>query len=207
MRNVLTFFRNFVTRFHHTGAIAPSSPFLARAIVSRVGPSPAPLDALEVGPGTGAFTQALIGRLRPGDRLDLYEINPEFCDVLRERVLPAAAGIELRLECADILATGADRRYDAIVSGLPFNNFEPRTVEAILALYLRCLKPGGTLAFFEYLGVREAKLRLLPAGPERDRIARIDGIVRGFRDRYGAGETRVFANLPPARAVFIRKPL
>lgn len=205
MFDALTFFKNFVTRFHHTGAVAPSSTLLARSIVERVGPSAGPLDVLEVGPGTGPFTRALAARLKPGDRLDLYEINEEFCEALRRNVLPLLPGVEVTLVCADILKAVPERRYDAIVSGLPFNNFEPRVVEAILSLYVRLVKPGGSISFFEYLGVRPAKLRLLPAGPERDRLGRIDGIVRAFRDRFGAGETRVHLNLPPARVVHLRR--
>lgn len=205
MRDAFTFFKNFLTRFHHTGAVAPSSAALARAITARVGPAAGPLDVLEVGPGTGPFTRALAGRLKPGDRLDLYEINEEFCAALREHVLPLLPGVEVTLVCDDILKSPPARRYDAIVSGLPFNNFEPRAVEAILSLYMRLIKPGGTISFFEYLAVRPLKMRLLPRGAERDRIARIDGIVRAFRDRCGAGESRVHLNIPPARVVYLRK--
>src|SRR5690348_14937458 len=79
-------FRQYVRRFETTGAVAPSSRFLARAL-SR------PLRAcreravrvLEVGPGTGAVTREIVRHIKPGDTLDLVEINENFADLLRKR--------------------------------------------------------------------------------------------------------------------------
>src|SRR5262249_17118157 len=64
--------------FHQTGAIAPSSRFLARAMTSNISAANGPMRVLEAGAGTGALTVAILGALAPGSRLDIYEVNPIF---------------------------------------------------------------------------------------------------------------------------------
>src|SRR5512139_3062682 len=77
------FRRNFIT----TGAIAPSSPLPAKAMIyplkQRVNN---PIRVLEVGAGTGAFTHRILRELRSGDSLDIYELNPRFFRALNENL-------------------------------------------------------------------------------------------------------------------------
>src|SRR5262249_9496833 len=77
------FFQQFRRQYHNTGSILPSSRALARALVSRLRGRRAPARILEVGPGTGAVTDEILRQLRPGDRLDLVEINADFVALLR----------------------------------------------------------------------------------------------------------------------------
>src|SRR5947208_12193139 len=80
------FFREFRRHFRTTGAILPSSRFLARALVRHLRvPRPA-CRILEVGPGTGSVTREIARLLGPGDRLDAVEINPYFVGLLRQRL-------------------------------------------------------------------------------------------------------------------------
>src|SRR5260370_26052180 len=53
-----------------TGAILPSSRFLARALVSQLRGPRAPARILEVGPGTGSVTRAIARCLGPDHPLD-----------------------------------------------------------------------------------------------------------------------------------------
>src|SRR5438270_8819364 len=80
------FFRAFRRNFHTTGAILPSSRFLARAMASDLKGPRGPARILEVGPGTGAVTREIVRLLLPGDRLDAVEINPSFVAHLRRRL-------------------------------------------------------------------------------------------------------------------------
>ncbi|MEU4114494.1 hypothetical protein AB0F71_08360 [Kitasatospora sp. NPDC028055] len=96
-------------------------------------------------------------------------------------------------------------RYDVIVSGLPFTNFEPALVRRILDLYLRLLAPGGELTYFGYLGTTTA--RTLTSGPRRGaRHRAVVRLLRRFEATYGLGERTVWRNLPPARAHLLRSP-
>src|SRR6516162_1214972 len=63
------------------GAIAPSSRRLARLITSEISPQCAPV--LELGPGTGVFTQALLGLGLRQDELILVECDPFFARLLK----------------------------------------------------------------------------------------------------------------------------
>ncbi|MFB7471957.1 class I SAM-dependent methyltransferase [Kitasatospora sp. NPDC056184] len=96
-------------------------------------------------------------------------------------------------------------RYDVIVSGLPFTNFEPAAVQRVLDLYLRLLVPGGELTYFAYLGTSAA--RLLTSGPRRGaRHRAVVRLLRQFEKEYGLGSRTAWRNVPPARAHLLRAP-
>jgi phospholipid N-methyltransferase len=199
----LTFLKNFITQFHHTGALLPSSRWLASAITDPLcNREPGtPVQILEVGAGTGSFTREIIAKMRPGDSLTLYEINPEFCEILQKEIIDKAADdLTIQLVSGDVMEEGSgNHQYDFVLSGLPFNNFEPRDVEAFLALYMKVLKPAGILTFFEYLKVRDVKLRLPLKEEEHHRIKQIDDLVKLYKKRFSGSETAVFRNVPPAQ--------
>ncbi|MFE7588119.1 class I SAM-dependent methyltransferase [Kitasatospora sp. NPDC057512] len=218
----LLFLAEALRTFHDTGALAPSGPELVNALVVPVTSRPnRPISVLEVGAGTGVVTRRLAQVLRPGDRLHVVEANPRFAERLREDPVLAARhpGVGLRLsacrveelpECRRPAPEGARRedraqRYDVIVSGLPFTNFEPAQVRDILDLYLRLLAPGGELTYFGYLGTTTA--RTLTSGPRRGaRHRAVVRLLRRFEAAYGLGERTVWRNVPPARAYLLRAP-
>ncbi len=200
------FYEQFRRHFLATGAIAPSSAFLARAITAplahacRAGRTG--LRVLEVGPGTGVFTRAILQQLRSGDALDIYEINPAFEPLLRARLMQArveSRGITVGLHIADICQS-PPAAYDYIVSGLPLNNFAPEQVSAILALFMERLSPGGVLSYFEYAGVRGLKSALVHNPAERDRLRQVGAVVHQFLSTHRHRESLVPLNLLPAVA-------
>jgi phosphatidylethanolamine/phosphatidyl-N-methylethanolamine N-methyltransferase len=79
------FFRQFRTQFQTTGAIAPSSRRVARAMTRYVAADRGPARILEVGPGTGAVTRRIVDLLKADDRLDMVELNEAFAGRLEER--------------------------------------------------------------------------------------------------------------------------
>ncbi|MFD0398198.1 class I SAM-dependent methyltransferase [Kitasatospora sp. NPDC127121] len=225
----LLFLAEALRTFHDTGALAPSGEDLVNALVVPVTSRPnRPISVLEVGAGTGVVTRRLAQALLPGDRLHVVEANPRFADRLREDPVLAARrpGVALRLsacrveelpqdktsETSETNQTGraggageTDDRYDVIVSGLPFTNFEPAQVRHLLDLYLRLLLPGGELTYFGYLGTTTA--RTLSSGPRQSaRHRAVVRLLRRFEAAYGLGERTVWRNLPPARAYLLRAP-
>ena len=62
----LAFFKQFRETFTTTGAVAPSSRFLARAMTAPLARRDGPVRVLEIGPGTGAVTGKIVRLLRPG---------------------------------------------------------------------------------------------------------------------------------------------
>src|SRR5262245_26298183 len=80
------FLREFRRQFRNTGAILPSSRFLARALVAELRKPRLPARILEVGPGTGSVTLEITRHLLPGDTLDAVEINEHFVQLLQRRI-------------------------------------------------------------------------------------------------------------------------
>ncbi|MEV5985907.1 methyltransferase [Streptomyces sp. NPDC052051] len=193
-----------------TGAIAPSSRALARALTDPVRTQPGrPLNILEAGAGTGAVTRTLIPQLSPGSRLDIAEANPRFADRLHRlaHTHPHLTdhGRQVRIHTRRVEDLDTDRRYDVIVSGLPFANFSPGQVATIMDRYLELLHPGGTLTYFAYLGTRRARA-LLASRAQARRHQAVEEVLADYRRRYATGCRTVWANLPPARVWQLSRP-
>lgn len=193
------------------GAVAPSSRALAHALAEPVRAQRGrPLNILEVGAGTGAVTRALISALAPGGRLDVVEANPRFAAGLHHLAAthPHLAGhaqqVRVHIRRVEELAT--DQRYDVIVSGLPFANFDPGQVEETMRRYLQLLHAGGTLTYFAYRGTRQAR-SLLASRTEMQRHRAVEAVLAGYQRSYGTASRTVWANIPPAKVWQLTQPL
>lgn len=126
MPDHLLFLRSWISRPLQVAAVAPSSRRLAEAITADISPNCGPV--LELGPGTGVFTQALLRRGVPEAALTLVEREPAFAQLLRIR-FPAASV----LDCDAAALPSGCRGFSAAVSGLPLLSMPPGQVERILA--------------------------------------------------------------------------
>jgi len=201
------FFGQFWRAYHTTGAISPSSRWLATALARYVPEGQGARRILEVGPGTGAVTQSIVRKLRPADRLDLVELNETFVANLRERFRsdPAFVAVADRTEVIhrSVEDLPQSPTYDAIVSGLPLNNFSTDLVQRLLLAFGNLLKPGGTLSFFEYVAVRPARAAVSGRADKR-RLREIGEVLGKLCE---AGEFRrecVLRNFPPAWVHHVR---
>lgn len=172
------FLRSWITEPLRVAAVTPSSASLARLITSEIGAAQSPV--LELGPGTGVFTKALLDRGLNQTDLTLVEYGAEFVTVLRER-FPQARILHQdasRLSAPDLFP-GATA--GAVVSGLGLVSMPPRTVIAILTGAFACLRPRGAFYQFTY-------------GPRCP-------VPRPILDRLGLKAQRIgstVSNLPPA---------
>ncbi len=203
------FLSEFRRNFRTTGAILPSGRRLSAALVHFVDkvPDHRPRRILEVGPGTGAVTRHLIRMMQPTDRLDLVELNQSFVDCLNDRFCsdpefqPAAYRCRV-LHCA-IEDLPAETAYDVILSGLPMNNFAVAEVEHILGILRRLARPGATISFFEYMGIRRLKAAI--SGPrERTRLRGIGRVVGGLLKDHEIRRDRIWSSVPPAYVHHVR---
>lgn len=195
------FFREFRRNFRTTGALLPSSRWLAIALTRFVNPWGPPKRILEAGPGTGAVTRSILASMGSRDELDLVEWNRAFVDRLNYRFsahpLFRAAATRCRVLHDKVENLPQEEAYDIIVSGLPLNNFEPRDVDHILGTFERLLKPGGIVSFFEYTYVRPARA-LISKPPERERLKGISRLLRLWLTRHEIARDLILANIPPA---------
>ena len=139
------FIRSWIEKPLSTGAVMPSSKALARTMARYVDPdSTGPV--IELGPGTGPVTEALVAAWRrSGKRLILVEFNPDFCRLLRTRY-PAATVVQgdayrlRRLLETDVKAPAA-----AMVSGLPLVTKPLRTRLRLISDAMALLGAGRAL--------------------------------------------------------------
>ncbi|HTY89468.1 MAG TPA: methyltransferase domain-containing protein [Candidatus Acidoferrum sp.] len=145
------FLREWIADPQRTGAVAPSSAQLAAAMAHWL-PTDRESYVLELGPGTGAVTGALISRGLREDRLVAIEKNPTLARLLRERY-PSAHIItgdawhldELLLDRSDPID-----RVGAVISSLPLVNFPLAQAEQLAEKIRTVLEPHGTWVQYSY---------------------------------------------------------
>lgn len=171
------------------GAIAPSSGALAELMTADITPDTGPV--MELGPGTGVFTQALLARGVREDDLTLVEFGSDFATLLQAR-FPEARVVWMDAGRLATAALYAQATVGAVISGLPLLNMGPRKTLAILKGAFGYMRPRGAFYQFTY-------------GPQCP-------VPRPILDRLGLKATRVgraLRNLPPASVYRIteRPPL
>jgi phosphatidylethanolamine/phosphatidyl-N-methylethanolamine N-methyltransferase len=204
---VLDFLTEAIRNFRDTGSVWPSSPILARAMTSAIASVDGKRRILEVGPGTGPFTRAILKKLRAGDHFDMVEINTKFCRKLEKELLaPYRARhpqVGVKLHCAPIESAELGGSYDVIVCGLPFNNFPPKLMRQIFRRMFELLKDSGEIVYFEYAGVRVIKSPVMDRAG-RARLKRIGAIGKSLRRNHAGSTELVLGNFPPAIAYRLR---
>ena len=200
---MLDFLTEAIRNFRNTGSVWPSSPILAKAMTSSIVRIEGKRRILEVGPGTGPFTKAILKKLRAGDHFDMVEINETFCRKLERDLLgsyrKAHPNVGVRLHCAPIEEADLSGPYDLIVCGLPFNNFPPKLMRQIFRRMFALLKENGELVYFEYAGVRVMKGPVMDSAG-RARLKRIGAIGKSLRRKHEGKKELVLGNFPPAIA-------
>lgn len=128
------------------GAVAPSSRALARAMAAQIPPGDGPV--LELGPGTGVVTEAILARGVAPSRLTAIEFDPELAALVRERFSRIRVISGDAFDLANTL--GASAPLAAVVSSLPLLNFAPEARAALLAAVFARLASGAPFIQFSY---------------------------------------------------------
>jgi phospholipid N-methyltransferase len=199
--NYRLFWQEFRRTFESTGAVLPSGPRLCRALARYVAGNGQPRRILEVGPGTGVVTDQIIAQLGPRDTLDLVELNDRFVAALRDRLSRdehwRKVAERVRIHHMPVEQLPAEQPYDAIVSGLPLNNFPVAVVRSILEHLQKLAGKDATLSFFEYVGVRKVK-SLIAGHDERERLNGITSSLGQICADSQFKQECVLLNVPPA---------
>jgi phosphatidylethanolamine/phosphatidyl-N-methylethanolamine N-methyltransferase len=178
------FLREWLANPQRTGAVAPSSRRLAAAMTRWLPSSPESF-VLELGPGTGVVTQALLTRGLREEKIVAVEKNPKLARLLRDR-FPRARIITGDAWRLDVLLRNQQiETVGAVISSLPLLNFSEEQAGVLAQKIRAVLEPGGHWVQFSY---RIDKLR--PRGASRFRL-RASKIV--------------WLNLPPARVSVFQK--
>ncbi len=194
VKSFLVFISEIVRKPGIVGAIAPSSKYLGYVIAEYVKTPKEPINVIEVGPGTGAFTKIIADKLEAKDRLDVIEFNPEFVKVLKEKFKDYP---NVAIHCLSITDWKPDYKYDYMVSSLPFNVFDAEFVKVILNHYENIMKPQGIISYFEYMLFPALKKQIL-TNEKKANFLKLHEVLAEFRRKYQFGKKKVFKNFPPA---------
>ena len=118
----LKFFKGWIDKPKAVGSIVPTSSTTARKMASVVNPNSG-LPVLEVGPGTGVITRAILAQGVKPENLYAVEYSPDFVRHLRQ-LYPGVNVIEG--DAFNLDATLGDKSgltFDSVVSGVPLLNF------------------------------------------------------------------------------------
>lgn len=185
LREHMLLLREFVRYPFHTAALAPSSRHLAHRMAAAV-PLSTAKSVVELGPGTGALTKALLPRLDQQARFLAVELNPTFAEEWRRQFPGRQVEVGNVVNLRQICSRHDMHSVDCIVSGLPWPSFPIALQEAGLEEVLSLLSPGGQMVTFGYhVGM------CMPSGRHFMRLAQ-------KRFRHVERLAWEWRNLPPA---------
>jgi phosphatidylethanolamine/phosphatidyl-N-methylethanolamine N-methyltransferase len=174
----MQFIRSWFEKPLSTGAVMPSSKALARTMAGYVD-AKASGPIIELGPGTGPVTEALVQHGVDPARLVLVEFNPSFCRLLRTRY-PAATVVQGdAYKLRRLLETFVREPAAAVVSGLPLVTKPLRTRLRLIADAMGLLAPGAPFIQFTY--------------------AMVPPIPKALSGIKAEASELIWRNLPPAR--------
>ena len=178
------FIRTWIEKPLSIGAVTPSSRVLARAMASYVDPhSQGPV--IELGPGTGPVTEALVAQGIDPARLILLEFDPHFCRLLRQRYPTATVVQGDAYSLKRVLGARLPAPAAAVVSGLPLITKPVKTRLKLIYEAFALMLPGAPFVQFTY-----ATVPPIPKALDRVRAEASD---------------RIWMNIPPARIWVYRR--
>ncbi len=194
----IAFLRGFLERPKQVGSIIPSSRWMERRITRTAELANARL-VIELGPGTGGTTRALLQAMRPDATLLAIEINPGFCDLLRETIDDRRLIVHegSAAEISDALTKHEQGAPDVVLSGIPFSTMPRSLGLAILRSVRESLAPGGRFVAYQFrdvvhtlgkrvFGPASVQLELLNVPPMR--VYRWDMPVDGRTNGAGGSD-------------------
>lgn len=177
-------FLHFFKDLKQVGAIAPSSKFLAKDLVEQLKSDLsckdcAPLNILEIGPGTGPLTKEILKLIRPKDHVDVVEIHEHFFEMICEQF--GETSISIHHE--DILQFNSKKTYDYIFSSLPYEAMPKELIQKIWKKKLDLCSPKAYICYFKYVSFRKFKCNFEEA----------------LVEKYQRNKKIVLLNIPPAK--------
>lgn len=179
------FFKSFLEKPKEVGSVIPSSRFLERRVARAARLASAKV-VVELGPGTGGTTRALLRHMAPDAKLVAIEINPRLAAQVRARIPDPRLSVYTGCagDIGEALRAHGAGAPDVVVSGIPFSTM-PRTLALdILRAVREALPVGGLFVAYQV----------------RDRVKVLGRTV--FGEPHSELEVR---NVPPMRVYRFEK--
>jgi phosphatidylethanolamine/phosphatidyl-N-methylethanolamine N-methyltransferase len=170
----IRFFKGWIDGPKSVGAILPTSSVTARRMASVIEPSSG-LPVLELGPGTGIITKAIVKRGVAPEKVVSIEYSTDFYQHLT-RTIPGVNFING--DAFDLDRTLGDwkgRKFDAVISAIPMLSFPMERRIALLEDLLDRMPPGRPVVQITY-----SPISPIDARPDRFQIRHLDFVVRNI---------------------------
>ena len=154
-----TFLKRFLQHPGRIGSVAPSSKFLAHAMLSQVNWNNA-LNIAELGAGTGVFTRDIVKLARPDANILVFEIDVSLRKLIKEEH-PDHKGLKLYSDAQkleEVMRENNIESFDYIISSLPFTVLPHEMSENILNAVNKTLSPNGRFIAYQYSRIMKHKL-------------------------------------------------
>lgn len=191
LKDSLFFLGSFLSHPLSVGSVLPSSRRLARVMTAGLSDLADTDWVIEIGPGTGSFTELALARIPDPSKYIGIELNPQFVQRLQSRYADRCFVNDSAENVLLHLPPGV--RAAAAVCGLPWTLMNASQQEKILSQLSAALRPDGEMTFFLY-----SHMVYMPAG--RALLRRLDNHFSGQRS-----QVLVAGNLPPATVFTCRK--
>ncbi len=182
---MLKFLKHSLFDFKTTGAVMASSKKLAELMIATANIEKA-RTIVELGPGTGVFTERILKQISRKAIFFALEINPSFLHETKKRCPSATIYLDSAINIRYYLRKHGVDGCDCIISGLPWAIFDRAEQEILIQTIEDALNPGGKFLTFAYI-----QTLLLPSGRRFRKI---------ISKKFDETETTkiVFQNFPPA---------
>jgi len=205
LKEGVLFLHRFIASPTSIGSVFPSSKSLVCAMTRKVSEgvtaATPPRKYADIGGGTGSFSEGIIAIMRDQDSLDIIEYDESLAKLLQRRFhhLP-----NVHVHNVSIFEFHPGYLYDAIVTGLPLNNFPSEQVVQAFNKFEALTKPTGSYSYFEYMlfPTIGQKLRQISAHTESfENAKRIQQVKDEVQQKFATEIDSVYWNMTPARAI------
>lgn len=191
LKDSLFFLGSFLSHPLSVGSIVPSSQRLARVMTAGLSTLNESDWVIEIGPGTGSFTDLALARIPDPSKYIGIELNPQFVQRLQSKYAGRCFVNDSAENVLEHLPPGV--KAASAVCGLPWTLMNGAQQEKILSQLSASLRPDGEMTFFLY-----SHMVYMPVG--RKLLRRLDSHFSGHRSKVIVG-----GNLPPATVFTCRK--
>jgi len=147
MKSKYNFVRQFFKNKKMVGAITPSTKFLGKKMLKNIDFNSSKL-IIELGPGTGVFTDLIIEQMAKDAQLYVFELNKNFYANLVDKINDPR--VKILNDSAENIEKYIDKKVDLIISSLPLMVFSNKLRENVITTSYKSLKKDGIYLQFQY---------------------------------------------------------
>jgi phosphatidylethanolamine/phosphatidyl-N-methylethanolamine N-methyltransferase len=170
----IRFFKGWMSNTRAVGSIIPTSSITARRMASVVDPASG-LPVLELGPGTGVITKAILATGLAREKLISVEFSTDFYNHLVERFHGVNFINGDAFDLDKTLGELRDTTFDSVVSAVPLLNFPMHRRVSMIEDLLTRIPVGRPIVQISY-----GPLSPVVAMPDRYQISHLDFVVRNI---------------------------